>query len=68
MIPVEFWYQMDLRLLAAYDVLLVQGKWQQSRGTLGEIQYAKEHHMPIYYFDEPEDRDALIVAGGESDW
>ena len=50
--PVEFWYEMDIRLLVgASAVLLVEG-WESSSGTAKEIAGAKGVDIPIFLPDQ----------------
>ena len=54
---VEFWYEMDLRLLSACDAMLVLEGWQDSTGTQREM---AEWDGPTYYFQNHESRARLI--------
>lgn len=56
--PPSFWYDMDLRLLRpASGLALVEG-WEDSSGTLREIDLAKELNLPIF---EPKERNLLLA-------
>jgi hypothetical protein len=38
----------DLLILDRCDLIVLQGKWWDSKGTLGEIKRAKQNEMPIF--------------------
>jgi len=45
----EFWYEYTLRLLSRCDALCFHQGWEVSKGVIGEVQFAIDHDMPIYY-------------------
>ncbi len=53
----EYWYQMDIELLKPASAILLLGGWEDSKGTLKEIEVARELHIPVFY---PEERDELV--------
>ena len=46
--PDEVWIKGDLELLHRCDSMLLVEGWENSEGTLGEIEYCKEHGIPFY--------------------
>ena len=44
----EQFYQYSLDWLSVSDCIVLIGKWWSSKGTMAEIEYAKEHCIPIY--------------------
>ena len=48
-VGVKDMYKMSLKWLEVSDLLLVQGDWEKSAGTLGEIEFAKNRRIPIAY-------------------
>lgn len=47
--PVLFYYAMDEEILSRCDAVLVLPGWENSEGTLAEIEYCKLHHVPYFY-------------------
>ncbi len=49
----EFWMKQDLPLLACASALWVYKMtgWKESRGVTAEIEFAKEHGIPIRYLE-----------------
>lgn len=41
-IPVDFWYEQDIRFLSSCDAVFLLPGWEKSKGTLGEIEAWKE--------------------------
>lgn len=48
-IPMEYFYGYTMEFLKACDVVLVCPNWQNSKGTLAEINMAKELNIPVYF-------------------
>ena len=49
------WLNGDLDIIARCDAVVVLPGWEESAGTKGEIEFAKERNIPItYYPDLPE--------------
>jgi hypothetical protein len=46
--PVEYWYELDLEILANMDALILSEGWEGSKGTLAEIEFARRMGTPIY--------------------
>ena len=42
----------DLVILMRCDAILVLPGWEESNGTGIELEYAREHNIPIYYYPE----------------
>ncbi len=61
-------FEVDYRLWLAYDFavidrcthLLTLANWEQSAGALEEVQYARDHHVPVFH-----DAAVLLAALGE---
>jgi nucleoside 2-deoxyribosyltransferase len=53
----------DLVMLERCDMLVAVEGWQNSAGTLGEIEHAKEHGIPVLFW--PEDREAIDTIAAE---
>ena len=51
----EFWKSFDAPFLAAaYGVaVIMMDSWERSAGVAHEIEFAKQHEMPIRYYDWP---------------
>jgi hypothetical protein len=47
-LPDSVWLDGDLEIIARCDALLLQGNWQNSAGTLGEIEQALSLGLPIF--------------------
>ncbi len=47
-LSVEMIYKADLAMLEVCDALLLVPGWEQSVGVRGEVQRAKELHIPIF--------------------
>ena len=56
--PVEFWYAMDLVIMAVADALLVLDGWVNSKGTQAEIAEWGKTGRPMFYDDY--DREMLL--------
>jgi len=48
-ITVNDFYEAGLAWLEVAEALLVIGKFWYSSGTLAEIKFATEHHIPVFY-------------------
>lgn len=48
-LPDEAWLDGDLELLKRCDAVLVVPFWQDSKGTCREIEFAKQHNIPVFY-------------------
>ena len=59
-LAVSDYYEYSLAWLAVSDALLVLPGSEDSVGTQGEIRYAQEHGMPVYF-----DINYLIQKGGQ---
>lgn len=59
----DFWYALDFRILRFCDALLVVGDWQKSKGTIAEIAYCRQWNIPVYFFDNEDDRKVLLSNG-----
>lgn len=46
------WLEGDLEILARCDALVVLEGWEQSMGTRGEICFAREEGIPVYFYPE----------------
>ena len=44
------WLNGDLEIVARCDAVIVLPGWETSFGTKGEIKFAKEHWIPVYYY------------------
>lgn len=42
-------YEYSLEWLNVSDVVFVQGKWEESKGTVAEIAQAEKLEIPVYY-------------------
>lgn len=51
-VPVEFWYEMDIRLMRACDALIVLGDPSMSKGFMRELSVWEETGKPVFYNDE----------------
>ena len=48
------WLEGDLEMIAWCDAVLVCPGWESSDGTKGEIKFAEERNIPVYYYpDKP---------------
>ncbi len=43
------WIEGDLAILLKCDAMFVMKGWKTSKGTKGEIKFAKEHNIPVFY-------------------
>ena len=48
----RFWIKATLDLLSRCDAIFVLDNWYSSQGTIGEIKFALEHNIPIYFEDD----------------
>lgn len=48
-IPMQHYYNYTMEFLTKCDYVLVCSKYENSKGTLAEIEKAKELNMPIFY-------------------
>jgi len=48
-LTLDDFYNYSIAWLAVSDGILVLEGWETSKGTLAEIEYAKLHHIPIFY-------------------
>lgn len=48
----RMWLDGDLKILARCDALVVVPDWEGSRGTEGEVAFARERGIPIYFYPE----------------
>lgn len=59
--PEEYYYKLDLEILRrATDAVLAIPGWEKSSGARFEVQYAKEHNLPIFYPKSPDDLEEVI--------
>jgi hypothetical protein len=47
--PDDFWLSATTELLGRCDAVIFVGNWRTSPGCRGEMAYAKEHGIPIFY-------------------
>lgn len=47
--PPEMFIERDLEILAKCDAVVVLPRYHESTGTLGEIRFAQEHRIPVFY-------------------
>lgn len=59
-VPVEFWYQMDLRLMAPCDAVVVIGDPSMSTGVTRELEEWAQTGKPVFYLAEHDAWDRLI--------
>jgi nucleoside 2-deoxyribosyltransferase len=52
-LPDEFWLKTTMNLLRRCDAIVLVPGWEESQGTLAEIEYAKLTGIPVYE-DVPE--------------
>ncbi len=45
----EVFLEGGLKLLECADIMVVLPGWEKSQGTLAELEYAKEHSIPIIF-------------------
>jgi nucleoside 2-deoxyribosyltransferase len=50
--PDEVFLKGDLEFLQHADILVVTPGWERSKGTLAEIEFAKEKGIPIQYWGD----------------
>lgn len=48
----EYWYELDLKLMAGCDAVYMMGGWQNSKGSVDEQQTALQNKQPVFYTDE----------------
>ena len=48
-LTIKDFYDYSLAWLEVSDAMLVIGDWQSSKGTLNEIEFAKEKNIPVFY-------------------
>lgn len=50
----DFWMAQDLPVLAKCDKMIVLqlDGWDESRGVIAEIEFAKEHNIPVEYMEK----------------
>lgn len=62
-VPVAQWYEMDLKFIDVCDFMLILPGWEDSKGTLKEIEVWKELKGPeqIYFWGGDHDMLALEV-------
>jgi hypothetical protein len=46
--PDEAFLNGDLLMLDRCDLIVLQGKWNKSSGTVGEVKRARRNEMPVY--------------------
>lgn len=46
--PDEAFLNGDLLMLDRCDLIVLQGKWHKSSGTVGEVKRARRNEMPVY--------------------
>mgnify|MGYP000476128865 CR=1 FL=1 len=47
-VPVQTWYDLDIRLLKACDAMLLVGAWESSKGVAKEIEVARDVGIPVF--------------------
>jgi len=47
-VPIDFWYQGDLRLMAMCDALVGVEGWERSTGSMKERKFAQRLGIPVY--------------------
>lgn len=60
-----FWYEMDFLILEHCDAMLVLPGYQESKGTLEEIRFCRDHHIPTFFFNEGKSDGLLEWVSGE---
>ena len=54
--PEEFYHELDMEFLKrACDAVAAIPGWENSQGAVGEIKWAKENNIKIFYPKSPED-------------
>jgi hypothetical protein len=48
-LPDNVWLEGDLEMLSRCDALLCAPGWEDSKGTLAEIEFARKRCIPIFY-------------------
>lgn len=48
-VPMQYYYDYTMEWLKASDIVLVCPNWKNSKGTLAEIEKAKELNIPVLY-------------------
>ncbi len=48
-LTIDDYYRYSFGWLEVSDALLLVPGWEESKGTLMEIEYAREHDIPIFY-------------------
>ncbi|MBA4420283.1 MAG: hypothetical protein C0391_03975 [Anaerolinea sp.] len=48
----KIWLDGDLEMLGRCDALVVLPGWEWSKGTQGEIEFAKAKWIPVFYYPE----------------
>ena len=61
--PDEVWLNGDLELLKRCDAVLLVPGWNKSTGTLAEIDFARQHCIPVFKtFEDLREWDQLTLA------
>lgn len=58
-----YWLEMDMVFVDLASVLWILEGWEDSGGTLGEIERAKENQQPVFYHFELSELVAFWKAG-----
>lgn len=48
-VPMDYYYEYTMEWLKASDCVLVCPNWENSKGTIAEIETAKSRGIPVYY-------------------
>jgi len=48
----SIWLNGDLEIVARCDAVIVLPGWETSAGAKGEIQFAEERKIPVYYYPD----------------
>lgn len=60
--PEEFYYELDWQFLTRVaEAILALPGWEKSKGAVREIDWAKEHQVPIFYPKDPTDIDDIVA-------
>lgn len=60
-VSVNIWLVGDLEIIARCDAVVVCPGWEASEGTRGEIKFAEERNIPLYYYPDKPTKHATEV-------
>lgn len=58
--PEQFYYDMGMEFLQRCEAVLAIPGWEASKGAREEVEWAKAHHMQVFYPKNPDDLDAVV--------